>query len=252
MQSHRILLAASAVICSLGLAMNSAEASIPHVGVHTTPHVGVHTTPHVGVHTTPHVDVHSSPHISRSVTHTAPHVGVHPSPRVRYSPKHSRPVKSTPTPKAAGSSFKSLTKQKKSSLLTTMSQNKQLRLAQSAKRFTRKQASRVFAANRIAPAYQTAYHRQSIIRNPWFWLFMINHHRINQQTRTDAQYLKGYRYGMQQCQNDLKAHSRRHQNLTADQKRMHNSRWQEGYTHGYQDAVAPTAKRHQPVNASAN
>ena len=133
-----------------------------------------------------------------------------------------------------------------------MSQSKQLRLAQSAKRFTRKQASRVFAANRIAPAYQTAYHRQSIIRNPWFWLFMINHHRINQRTRADAQYLKGYRYGMQQGQADLKAHSRRHQNLTADQKRLHNSRWQEGYAHGYRDAVTPTAKQHQPVSAAAN
>lgn len=229
MQSHRLLLAASAVICSFGLAMNSAEASISHM----------HTT-------------HMSPHVSRSVTHATRVRATHPTPHVRYSPKHSRPVKSTHTPKAAGSSFKSLMKSKKTSLLTTMSQSKQLRLAQSAKRFTRKQASRVFAANRIAPAYQTAYHRQSIIRNPWFWLFMINHHRINQQTRADAQYLKGYRYGMQQGQNDLKAHSRQHQNLTADQKRMHNSRWQKGYTHGYQDAVTPTAKQHQPVSAATN
>ena len=230
MQSHRILLAASAIIYSFGLAMNSAEASISHM----------HTT-------------HMSPHVSRSVTHTTPRVHTtHSSPRVRYSSKHSRPVNSTPTPKAAGSSLKSLTKSKKISLLTTMPQSKQLRLAQSTKRFTRKQASRVFAANRIAPAYQTAYHRQSIIRNPWFWLFMINHHRINQQTRADAQYLKGYRYGMQQGQSDLKAHSHQHQNLTADQKQTHNSRWQEGYTHGYQDAVSPTTKQHQPVNAAAN
>lgn len=217
MQSHRLLLATSAVICSFGLAINSAEASISHM----------HTT-------------RMSPHVSRSVTHATPHVrATHPSPYVRRSMTHSRPARS-------------LTRSKKTSLLTTMSQSKQLRLAQSAKRFTRKQASRVFAANRIAPAYQTAYHRQSIIRNPWFWLFMINHHRINQQTRADAQYLKGYRYGMQQGQNDLKAHSRQHQNLTADQKRMHNSRWQEGYAHGYQDAVTPTAKHHQPVSAAAN
>lgn len=217
MQSHQLLLAASAVICSFGLAMNSAEASISHM----------HTT-------------HMSPHVSRSVTHATPHVrATHPSPHVRRSMTHSRPARS-------------LTRSKKTPLLTTMSQSKQLRLAQSAKRFTRKQASRVFAANRIAPAYQTAYHRQSIIRNPWFWLFMINHHRINQQSRADAQYLKGYRYGMQQGQNDLKAHSRQHQNLTADQKRMHNSRWQEGYAHGYQDAVTPTAKSHQPVSAAAN
>lgn len=217
MQFHRILFAASAVICSFGLAINSAEASISHM----------HTT-------------HMSPHVSRSVKHTTPHVrATHPSPYVRRPMTHSRPARS-------------LTRSKKASLLTTMSQSKQLRLAQSAKRFTRKQASRVFAANRIAPAYQTAYHRQSIIRNPWFWLFMINHHRINQQTRADAQYLKGYRYGMQQGQNDLKAHSRQHQNLTADQKRMHNSRWQEGYAHGYQDAVTPTAKSHQPVSAAAN
>ena len=158
MQSHRMLLTMSAVICSFGLAVNSAEASISHV----------HAT-------------HMSPHVSRSIMHTPRVRATHPTPHVRYSPKHSRPVKSAHAPKAAGSSFKSLTKSKKTSMLTTMSQNKQLRLAQSAKRFTRKQASRVFAANRIAPAYQTAYHRQSIIRNPWFWLFMINHHRINQQ-----------------------------------------------------------------------
>ena len=239
MQSRQLLLAASAVICSLGLAMNSAEASISHVSVHTTPHVSVHTTPHV----------------SRSVPHATPRVrATHPSPHVRamYPSKHLRPVKSTHTPKAAGSSVKSLTKSTKTSLLAKMSQSKQLRLAQSAKRFNRKQASRVFATNRIAPAYQTAYHRQSIIRNPWFWLFMINHHRINQRTRADAQYLKGYRYGMQQGQNDLKAHSRQHQNLTEDQKRMHNSRWQEGYAHGYHDAVSPTAKQHQPVSTAAN
>lgn len=216
MQSHRILLATSAVVCSLGLAMNSAEASISHM----------HTT-------------HMSPHVSRSITHTPRVRATHSTPHVRRSITYSRRARS-------------LTRSKKTSLLTTMSQSKQLRLAQSAKRFTRKQASRVFAANRIAPAYQTAYHRQSIIHNPWFWLFMINHHRINQQTRADAQYLKGYRYGMQQGQNDLKAHSRQHQNLTADQKRMHNSRWQEGYAHGYQDAVTPTAKSHQPVNAAAN
>ena len=242
MQSRQLLLAASAVICSLGLAMNSADASISHVSAHTTPHVSVHTTPHVSAHTTPHVSAHTTPRVRAT----------HPSPRVRYSPKHSRPVKSTHTPKAAGSSVKSLTKSTKTSLLAKMSQSKQLRLAQSAKRFNRKQASRVFAANRIAPAYQTAYHRQSIIRNPWFWLFMINHHRINQRTRADAQYLKGYRYGMRQGQNDLKAHSRQHQNLTTDQKRMHNSRWQEGYAHGYQDAVSPTAKQHQPVSKTAN
>lgn len=228
MQSHRLLLAASAVICSFGLAMNSAEASISHM--HTT-----HMSPHVSRSVT-----HATPRVSRSVTHATPHVrATHPSPHVRRSMTHSRRARS-------------LTRSKKTSLLTTMSQSKQLRLAQSAKRFTRKQASRVFAANRIAPAYQTAYHRQSIIRNPWFWLFMINHHRINQQTRVDAQYLKGYRYGMQQGQSDLKAHSRQHQNLTADQKRMHNSRWQEGYAHGYQDAVTPTAKQHQPVSAAAN
>ena len=241
MQSRRLLLAASAVICSLGLTMNSAEASISHVSVHTTPHVSVHTTPHVSRSVT-----HTTPHVSRSVTHATPRV------RATHPSKHLRPVKSTHTPKAAGSSVKSLTKSTKTSLLAKMSQSKQLRLAQSAKRFNRKQASRVFAANRIAPAYQTAYHRQSIIRNPWFWLFMINHHRINQRTRADAQYLKGYRYGMQQGQSDLKAHSHQHQNLTADQKRMHNSRWQEGYAHGYQDAVSPTAKQHQPVNTAAN
>lgn len=233
MQFHRILLMTSAVICSLGLVVNPAEASISHVHV-------THASQHVHI-------THSSPHVRRSVTHPAEQ---HAS---KHTPTRSQPVKSIPKSKAmSSSSVKSVTKSYKPSLFTAESPSKQLRLAQSAKRFTRKQASRVFAANRVSPVYQAAYHRQSIIRNPWLWLFMINHHRISQQTRADAQYLKGYRYGMQQGQSDLKAHSRQHQNLTADQKRMHNSRWQEGYDHGYQDAVTPTAKHHQPVNAAAN
>lgn len=233
MQFHRILLTTSAVICSLGLAVSPTEASVMHVGGHTSPHVHV---------------PHTSPHVHRSVTHPATQ---HASKR---TPAHSQPVKSIPKSKAkamSSSSVKSLTKSHKSSLFAAESPSKQLRLAQSAKRFTRKQASRVFAVNRVSPVYQTAYHRQSIIHNPWLWLFMINHHRISQQTRADAQYLKGYRYGMQQGQKDLKANSRQHQKLTADQERMHNTRWQKGYYHGYQDAVAPTAKSHQPVSAAA-
>lgn len=238
MQSHRILLAASAVICSLGLLANSADASISHVGVHPSSHVSRSVT-----HPSPRVHaVHPSSHTSRSVTHDA----------MRHASVHSQPAASIPKSKSAGSSAESLTKSNHTSLLTAESQSRQLQLAQSAKHFTRKQASRVFAANRVASAYRAAYHRQSIIHNPWLWLFMISHHRINQQTQTDAQYLKGYRYGMQQGQADLKAHSRRHQKLTADQERTHDLQWQQGYDHGYQDAVAPTAKHHQPISAAAN
>ena len=234
MQFHRILLTASVFICSLGLAVNSTEASVIHVGGRTSPHVHV---------------PRMSPHVHRSVTHPA---AQHASKR---TPTHSQPVKSVPKSKAkamSSSSVKSLTKSNKPLLFAAESPSKQLRLARSAKRFTRQQASRVFAANRVSPVYQTVYRRQSIIRNPWLWLFMINHHRISQQTQADAQYLKGYRYGMQQGQKDLKAHSRQHQKLTADQERMHNTRWQKGYYHGYQDAVAPTSKSHQPVSAAAN
>lgn len=234
MQSHRILLAASAVICSLGLVISSADASISHAGAHPSPHVSRSVT-------------HPSPRVRHSVTHDAVH---HAS--VHHASAHSQPAASIPKSKSAGSSAESLTKSNHTSLLTAESQSRQLQLAQSAEHFTRKQASRVFAANRVAPAYRSAYHHQSIIHNPWLWLFMISHHRISQQTQTDAQYLKGYRYGMKQGQTDLKAHSRRHQKLTADQERMHDLRWQQGYDHGYQDAVAPTAKHHQPVSAAAN
>lgn len=229
MQSRRILLMASAVICGFGLLASSADASISHASAHPSPHVSRSVT-----HPSPHTSAaHTSPHVRRSVTHGVMH----------HASEHSQPT---------ASSAESLTKSNHASLLTAESQSRQLQLAQSAKHFTRKQASRVFAANRVASAYRAAYHRQSIIHNPWLWLFMINHHRINQQTQTDAQYLKGYRYGMQQGQADLKAHSRRHQKLTADQERTHDLQWQQGYDHGYQDAVAPTAKHHQPISAAAD
>lgn len=238
MQSHQILLAASAVICGFGLLANSADASISHTSaVHPSSRVS-HSVTHA-----PHTSAaHTSPHIRHSVTHDAVH----------HASEHSQPAVPIPKSKSAGSSAESLTKSNKAPLLTAESQSRQLQLAQSAEHFTRKQASRIFAANRVVPAYRAAYHHQSIIHNPWLWLFMISHHRISHQTQTDAQYLKGYRYGMQQGQADLKAHSRRHQKLTADQERMHDLRWQQGYDHGYQDAVAPAAKHHQPISAAAN
>ena len=235
-QKYQFVSAASAVICGLSLLAAPASASVssPHVSVtHTTPHV---SSPHVSVtHTTPHV---SSPHVS------SPHVS---------SPHVSAPHSVT---HSAGRTYTyhepKVTKPAKSLNLATKSQRRQLRLIRSTKHFSKKQTSRVFAANQVAPAYQTAYRHQSVISNPWFWLFMINHHRLSQQTQTDKQYLQGYQYGVKMGQKDLKKHSRYHQNLTSEQEKQHPTKWQKGYYHGYNDAVTDNQKSHHPMKVATN
>ena len=246
-QKYQFVSAASAVICGLSLLAVPASASISHL---SSPHVSV-------THVTPHV---SSPHVSstRSVTHTTGHTYTHPEPKVTKPAKSiehriANSAKSKPSAKTANSIKKSFSSSTAKSLnLATKSQRRQLRLIRSAKHFSKKQTSRVFAANQVTPAYQAAYRHQSIISNPWFWLFMINHHRLSQQTQTDEQYLQGYQYGVKMGQKDLKRHSRYHQNLTSEQEKQHPARWQKGYYHGYNDAVTDNQKSHHPVKVATN
>lgn len=246
-QKYQFVSAASAVICGLSLLAAPASASISHV---SSPHVSVtHTTPHVS---SPHP---SSPHF---VTHSAGRTYTHHEPKVTKPAKSvehriANSAKSKPSAKTANSIKKSFSSSTAKSLnLATKSQRRQLRLIRSAKYFSKKQTSRVFAANQVTPAYQAAYRHQSIISNPWFWLFMINHHRLSQQTQTDKQYLQGYQYGVKMGQKDLKRRSRYHQNLTSEQEKQHPARWQKGYYHGYNDAVTDNQKSHHPMKVATN
>ena len=246
-QKYQFVSAASAVICGLSLLAAPASASISHV---SSPHVSV-------THTTPHV---SSPHpsVTHAVTHSAGRTYTHHEPKVTKPAKSiehqiANSAKSKPSAKTANSIKKSFSSSTTKSLnLATKSQRRQLRLIRSAKHFSKKQTSRVFAANQVTPAYQAAYRHQSIISNPWFWLFMINHHRLSQQTQTDKQYLQGYQYGVKMGQKDLKRHSRYHQNLTSEQEKQHPARWQKGYYHGYNDAVTDNQKSHHPMKVATN
>lgn len=246
-QKYQFVSAASAVICGLSLLAAPANASISRV---SSPHVSVtHTTPHVS---SPHP---SAPHF---VTHSAGRTHIHHEPKVTKPAKSidhriTNSAKSKPSAKTANSIKKSFSSSTSKSLnLAMKSQRRQLRLIRSAKHFSKKQTSRVFAANQVAPAYQAAYRHQSIISNPWFWLFMINHHRLSQQTQTDEQYLQGYQYGVKMGQKDLKRHSRYHQNLTSEQEKQHPARWQKGYYHGYNDAVTDNQKSHHPMKVATN
>lgn len=246
-QKYQFVSATSAVICGLSLLAVPASASISHV---SSPRVSVtHATPHVS---SPHP---SAPHF---VTHSAGRVYTHHEPKVTKPAKSiehriANSAKSKPSAKTANSIKKSFSSSTAKSLnLATKSQRRQLRLIRSAKHFSKKQTSRVFAANQVTPAYQAAYRHQSIISNPWFWLFMINHHRLSQQTQTDEQYLQGYQYGVKMGQKDLKRHSRYHQNLTSEQEKQHPARWQKGYYHGYNDAVTDNQKSHHLMKVATN
>lgn len=121
--------------------------------------------------------------------------------------------------------------------IKTVSQARQSKLINTRAHFNQTAASRIFRANRMPSAYQSAYHRQSIIHNPWFWIFMMNHHRLNRQTQNNEEYLSGYKSGVRKGQLDLKTHRREHQNLTSQDEKTHSQTWQKGYYDGYSDAV---------------
>lgn len=181
-------------------------------------HPAVHTTPHVSAtHTTTHTTTHTSP------THTTTHHTNAPEEHAAHSTTNtSKSTKSTST------NFK------------TASRTTRMRLVNSHQHYTRTEANRAFKVNHINPTYQRYYHRQSIISNPWFWMFMINHHRLNQAHAKDNQYLAGYKFGYQEGQKDYKSHSRHNQNLTSKQEQQHNKSWQNGYYDGYNDGVTNT------------
>lgn len=167
-----------------------------------------------------HASHHSATH---SMTH---HVVTHSTVQNETAHTTTQSVKHETTAKTLTTNFKEA------------SPNAQAELLNSKQRYSRTESSNIFANNNIKSGYQRFYHRQSVITNPWFWMFMINHHRVNNDHAKNTQYLTGYKAGYQAGQTDLKVHSRNHQNLTSQQESSHNQSWQNGYYDGYSDAVA--------------
>lgn len=226
MNYHKLLGYTAGLACGLALVGGGAP-STAHAMAHATAHPASHAVAHTTTHTSPvHTETHTTTHettgarSTKSVEHHAVKTGQRESVLTKFeksATKSSKPIKS-------------------------LSQAKQLRLVNSKSHYSKSTAARVFHANGMSTAYQTAYHHQSVIRNPWFWIFMMNHHRLNNQTQTDREYLAGYKLGVKEGQVDLKDHSRHHQNLTASDEKKHSQKWQSGYYDGYNDAVTNNAK----------
>lgn len=207
----KILLLTSTLLLT-GLVSTPAHAI--SVAAHPTVHA---TTPHV---TTTHTTVHTAtPHATTTHTHTTTtHEPITHETKPATNTNHNKSINTT-------SHYQNLNSSQKN------------RLINNSHHYTYSQADQTFKTNNIQPTYRTYYHHQSVISNPWFWMFMIQNHRINEQHSHDTQYLKGYKTGYHSGQQDLKKRSRYHQNLTTSQENSHNKSWQNGYYEGYSDAI---------------
>ena len=74
--------------------------------------------------------------------------------------------------------------------------------------FSKETSRRVFADNSLSDVYRRGFYRQSIIGNPWFWMFMYEHHRLNQENQHDNEYLMGYRDGAKDAKKKLADHQK--------------------------------------------
>lgn len=232
MNYRKLLEYTAGIACGLAL-IGSGAPLTAHAMAHATAHPASHavahttTTTHTATHTTP---VHTETHVTTGAK----------SIKSTKSATEHHSIKTGQRESVLTKFEKSATKSAKP--IKAMSQAKQLRLINSKSHYSKSAAARIFRTNGMSTAYQTAYHHQSIIRNPWFWIFMMNHHRLNSQTQTDREYLAGYKLGANEGRADLMAHSRHHQNLTAADEKKHSQKWQNGYYDGYNDAVTDNAK----------
>lgn len=74
--------------------------------------------------------------------------------------------------------------------------------------FSKDTSRRVFADNNLSDSYRRGFYWQSIIGNPWFWMFMYEHHRLNQDSQHDNEYLMGYRDGAKDAKKKLADHQK--------------------------------------------
>lgn len=231
MNYHKLLGYTAGLACGLALIGG---------GVPLTAHAMAHAAAHPASHAVAHTTTHTSP------VHTETHAATHATTHETTGAKSTKLVTEHHAIKT-GQRELILTKfersaTKSSKPIKSMTQSKQLKLVNSKSHYSKSAAARVFHANGMSSAYQTAYHHQSVIHNPWFWVFMMNHHRLNSQTQTDREYLAGYKLGVKEGQVDLNDHSRHHQNLTSSDEKKHSQKWQSGYYDGYNDAVTNNVK----------
>ena len=105
------------------------------------------------------------------------------------------------------------------------------------KSFSKSETDSIFKSNNVSNFYNTKYHKQSIISNPWFWVFMMHHNRINNRTNDD--YLNGYKLGSKYASIDKKNKTTKNQNIKQNKKikksQLKNKQFVKGYNEGYSD-----------------
>lgn len=101
--------------------------------------------------------------------------------------------------------------------------------------YTRSQAQNIFQKQKLSSRYRRGFYHQSIITNPWFWLFMINHHRHSRMN--NEQYLQGYRAGYDAAKEDKKVKNKKHEKVEGSSSSKYRQGYQDGYKDGYKDDV---------------
>ena len=157
--------------------------------VHAIGHAG-----HAGGHTS-HFGGHTGGHFGKSGSHSGKSGGGHfgklfGGRNGNHTGKHGadKPNSSFKTSKNEHGSSK-----KPSSSKSTTKKSYSLK-----KNYSHKETDNIFQKNNLTKKYQDAYHHQSILTNPWIWLYFINNHRHQAYDRdgsTNVEYTKGYHDG---------------------------------------------------------
>ena len=107
------------------------------------------------------------------------------------------------------------------------------KFAQQDEKVSKSAARDIFQKNNARNEYHS-YRRQSIISNPWFWLFITtrNHHRYNSSTYDEnmknKDYLAGYKAGFKDGQSK--------KDNTSELSKSKSAKFMTGYKDGLEDA----------------
>ncbi len=205
--------------------------------------LGGQTTAKASVaHATPHVAPHVSPHVSRPPVRVAP--------RPSATPHVNKPAKSAPhnstkpkasTPKTTGENAKQGTgSPKEPKSVQKVESDIKKGMNSSKQSYNQSEVDSIFKSNNVSSVYSDQYRRQSIISNPWFWMYMLNHNRISKD-RNSEQYLAGYKAGTKYANLDKKSKSTKNQDPKKNKKvtktQLNNKDWKKGYSEGYSDTM---------------
>ena len=112
-----------------------------------------------------------------------------------------------------------------------------------------KNAARIFKENGYGSYNYNYYKKQSIFKNPWFWLYMMNHNksRYGYNTRQYNKnheskfYLQGYKDGYNDGQNDLNKYNELSKENTKKNK-FNNNQEKSECLQGYKDGIEDSKK----------